>query len=431
MMKDKHPVVDLIETLYKSRDLIALAYDSDFDLHFDKHNSKESQLIERLSHMQLTAIHHDDSFYLDTNLRRLIDRGLRQDTISYLDADMGSELSGLEYEFNQYNSALLKGDAKVLKTTLRELRVRFLAINQKLNNNAEELNHRTHMHYGRSDYGYERKAENIYFQDQLSKLKESYYQIMQYLENDKFINNLEVDDMVTSLKGRTLRFIDKIDQTLRILRDNAYRIRSHELRSEKLRAMHRHMHSNSTDAFEISAERACKSDYYSRPSPIFVMGIPDISNPDLQPHYADIISRFKQKKISNDNLFTRERSNSVKSSVKQNKLSLPSAERLLKSALIQVHNEKTALLATDLLNNSEYQEDLTIQFWLFYLLNVNRSDKRIGSQSVTDFFNFYPLKSSVGGFTGNVRIKDVIISSKNAPKSIISTIKNEAVKKNA
>tara|TARA_R110000737_G_scaffold351893_1_gene395593 strand:- start:1807 stop:2382 length:576 start_codon:yes stop_codon:yes gene_type:complete len=191
------------------------------------------------------------------------------------------------------------------------------------------------------------------------------------------------------------------------------------------------MHSNSTDAFEISAERACKSDYYSRPSPIFVMGIPDISNPDLQPHYADIISRFKQKKISNDNLFTRERSNSVKSSVKQNKLSLPSAERLLKSALIQVHNEKTALLATDLLNNSEYQEDLTIQFWLFYLLNVNRSDKRIGSQSVTDFFNFYPLKSSVGGFTGNVRIKDVIISSKNAPKSIISTIKNEAVKKNA
>ena len=414
-MNTKHPVVKLIEDIYSSRELIATLYDCEGEGVLDNADPATKKQINKLSNLQLLISLHGDSYYLESDFTRLIDKGLRQDTISYLNSDVGNEIKKIKHVFDTYHEGKIKGQISVVRKNERELTKLFIAITQRFNTTAEELFKRVQANYGKMDYGNDRSRENQFYQDELEQLKESYHQVDKFLDAEAFQYDQLMINLSISYKGRTMGFFDKVSRTLTLLKEFAYRAREQEIRTEKLRALLDYIEMHPTDNFEDTENSVHECPVFMQmsdrmKSTIKVNSYPDIDNDAFEDAYGEMIEKIKAPTISSEP-FTREVSRTTETGVIKRVREQSKADKLLISVLKSVISNDKPILASDALSNLK-NSSLSLEYWLYFLRKNYSNNRRIGRRKIQTMFKIVPILDVKEGYSGNAVMKNVVISPK-------------------
>jgi hypothetical protein len=67
------------------------------------------------------------------------------------------------------------------------------------------------------------------------------------------------------------------------------------------------------------------------------------------------------------------------------------------------------------------EEFISIDYWLYFLLNFIHPDALIRRRRILDFVTPYPITEANPEFNGNRRLLDIVLASKNADKLAIRT----------
>ncbi len=411
-MNSKHPVIRLIEDIYSSRELIATLYDSEGEGVLDADDPSTKRQINKLSNLQLLISLHGDSYYLESDFTRLIDKGLRQDTISYLNSDVGNEIKKINHVFDIYHDARIKGQISIVRKNERELTKLFIAITQRFNATAEELFKRVQANYGKMDYGNDRARENKFYQDELEQLKESYHQVDKFLDAEVFQNDQLMINLSISYKGRTMGFFDKVSRTLTLLKEFAYRAREQEIRTEKLRALLDHIEMHPTDNFEDTENAVLQCPVFMQmsdrmKSTIKIRSYPNIDNDDFEEAYGEMIEKISVPSLSSEP-FSREPSIAKDTDLIKRVREQSRADKLLITVLKQVISSNKPILASDALSDMD-QMSMSLEYWLYFLRKNYSNNRRIGRRKIRAILNIVPILDIKEGYSGNAIMKNVVI----------------------
>jgi hypothetical protein len=412
-MEKKHPVVALIESMYNARDLIAALYDSEDEVIIDENKKSVSSQLGQLLNLQLLIPVSENTYYLDSDFSRLIDKGLRQDTISYLNSDIGAEINKIQHVFEAYKEAVINVKTASIPRYRKELNKLFIAITQRFNNTADELFNRAQLSYGKQEYGNERILENQYYQDELERLKKSYYEVTLFLEAEQFRADPMMSDLTIILKGRTMGFFDKATRTLKLLKEFSYRVREQEIRTEKLRTLNSYLKSNPTERFDNTMQKASECDSLCMSSPLKITTNIDHDNSEFFDLYAHILSQLKVKPSSEER-YQRQRSSCSDVDLDKVKRRTTLSEKLFLIFLEQTLTSKKAQFARNALNSFSEADEIDPQFWIYKLLNALQTNRRIDGIRLRAKFQYKIITKKDEGYSGNVIIQDIIL----APKSI-------------
>jgi hypothetical protein len=420
----KHPVVRLIEDIYSSREIIATLYDSEGEGVLNTDDPATKRQINKLSNLQLLISLHGDSFYLESDFTRLIDKGLRQDTISYLNSDVGNEIKKINHVFETYKECSIKGQISGVRKNERELTKLFIAITQRFNTTAEELFKRVQANYGKMDYGTDRARENKFYQDELEQLKESYHQVDKFLDVEAFQNNPLMINLSISYKGRTMGFFDKVSRTLTLLKEFAYRAREQEIRTEKLRALLDHIETHPTDNFEETENLVHECPVFlqmsnSMRSTVPVQSYPDINNDDFEEAYGSIIEKIRVSSTISES-FSREKSSTTPLDPIKRIREQSRADKLLISVMKSVVTFNKPMLASKALIHLG-DTNMTLEYWLYFLRKSYSNNRRLGKRKIKTILNIVPILDLQEGYSGNAVMKNVVI----APRSFSNQVLNQ------
>ena len=420
-MEQKHPVVSLIEKLYKSRDVIASLYDADDILTIESIDKYTLNQLNSLVNAQFVVSSGADAYSLDTDLTRLFDKGLRHDTISYLHADIGGEISKIKHSFSTYTNIKPGTHVEVIRRNKRELTKLFLGLSHRFNSTAEELFRRTQINFGRTDYTQSRALENKYYLQELEKLKNSYLQVISFLDADEFKQEPLIEDLTTTFKGRTMQFFDKIGQTISLVQQFAYRERKQEQRTTLLRRLMQHLKDNPALRFDDTIESGGNEGIYALPEPIQIRSAPDINNPVFIDGYLDVLAQLKLT-LKPTEAFQRDRSTCDITNLDQKEQQISLADTLLKKMFVYMVKSDYALTGVQLLEILDKEKQLDPKFWNYTLLNAFFTKRKINNIKIHQYLRHKPLYEVYDGNSGNRTVKDVVIASKTLPTEVLDNV---------
>jgi hypothetical protein len=420
-MNNKHPVVSLIEKLYHSREMIAELYDADDILHFDTPDKKTENLLNTLVNAQFVVPSGTDNYSLDTDLTRIFDKGLRQDTISYLHSDIGGEINKIKQSFITYVNIAPGPYDEARRKNKRELVKLFLALSHRFNSTAEELFRRTQINFGRSDYSQSRVLENKYYIEELERLKSSYEQVTALLDADEFHQEPLIDDLVTTFKGRTMQFFDKVGQTLTLLKEFSYREREQEERTKLLRKLNRYLDDNPTLFFDDTIEAGSKLGEFAIPRAIDLDSTPDLLNPLHLNDYLGILEKLKNTLKPTEN-FKRSRSSCDTSTIPQKERFVTLSDKLLKKMIVDVLQSNKPIKASDALIRFDQGQELPPQFWHYTVLHAFFTRRKINGHMITRYLQHKPVYAKFSDLSGNRHVKDVVIAPLKLSKELLENV---------
>lgn len=416
-MKNKHPVIQLIEDIHNAKEIIADLYDSESEGALDETDPSIVKQIAKLTNLQLLIPLESDTYSLDSDFSRLIDKGLRQDTISYLNTDVGSEIKKIAHVFDIYHEAKLNDRFSVANKHAKDLRRYFRALIQRFNLTADELFKRVQANYGKMSYSEDKSKENAFYQSELEQLKESYHEVTKFLESELYQNDIQMINQTATFMGRTMGFVDRVTHTLSLLKEFAYKAREQERQTEILRALLTHLESHPTETFENSEDKAVECKLFKRPSEsaggaFDIKTFPNIDNEDFEEIYGSIIEKIKTNTVRPEP-HIREESDIESTLQITKKRDVSVADKLLNSLLEKVHTKAKPMLGSDALN---FDANLSPSpdYWLYFLRKSFYNNKRIGNRriNINKKFRIIPIMEQPEGYSGNYILKNVIIAPK-------------------
>ncbi|GHE80175.1 hypothetical protein [Thalassotalea profundi] len=420
-MVSKHPVVSLIEKLYQSRDIVAELYDADDILQLNIPDKRTQNLVNNLVNAQFIVPSGTDNYSLDTDLTRIIDKGLRQDTISYLHSDIGGEVAKIRQSFITYANIGPGTHDEVRRKNKRELIKLFLALSHRFNSTAEELFRRTQVNFGRTDYSRARALENKYYLEELEKLKSSYHEVITLLDADEFHQEALIDDLVTTFKGRTMQFFDKVGQTLSLLKAFAYRERKQEEKTKLMRRLIKHLDDNPTLLFDDTIEAGGELNEFALPKAICMDSTPDLANPTHLDSYLSILEKLK-KTLKPKESFKRSRSSCDTSKIPKKEHFLTLSDKLLKQMILHVLKLNKPTKASDILKYFDPNNELPPQLWNYTILHAFFTRRKVHGHAITKHLQHKPIYAEFSKLSGNRHVKDAIIAPKRLPKEFLENV---------
>ncbi|TNC80861.1 MAG: hypothetical protein C9356_12105 [Oleiphilus sp.] len=423
-MSAKHQVVKLIEDLHSARELIATLYDSEGEGVLDSDDPVIKRQISILTNLQLLISLQGDTYYLESDFTRVIDKGLRVDTISYLNSDVGEEIAKIKHSFHQYQQSRRKGNPNTTRKYEKELIKLFIAITQRFNANADELYKRVQANYGKMDYGEDRASENKFYQDKLEALKDSYHEVDQFLDSEEFQSEPLMVNLSISYKGRTMGFFDRVGTTLKLLKDFAYRTREQEIRTEQLRALLEHIERHPTENFESTEASAHECPVFlqltdRRATTIQIQSYPDLDNDEFELAYGDLIEKLKEP-VNAVQPYEREKSAAVNThlvtTIRQQSL----ADKLLIESLRKIKTTNQPISAAQMLSETD-DPGVNLDYWMYYLRKSYVNNRRVGRVRLRSVVKVIPVVDVRGGYSGNALMTDVVMSPKSYSKEAMNT----------
>ena len=420
-MTNKHPVVSLLEKLYQSREMIADLYDADDILQLATPDKKTRNLLNVLVNAQFVVPSGTDNYSLDTDLTRIFDKGLRQDTISYLHSDIGGEVNKIKQSFRTYINIAPGAHDEVKRKNRRELVKLFLALSHRFNSTAEELFRRTQVNFGRSDYSQSRVLENKYYLEELERLKVSYEQVIALLDADEFHQEPLIDDLITTFKGRTMQFFDKVGQTIILLKAFSYKERKQEERTKLLRRLIRHLDDNPTLRFDDTIEAGGNIGEYTIPTPIQMASTPDFYNPKQLDGYLSILEKLK-KTLKPTERFKRSRSSCSTSSIAKKEQLIALSDKLLKQLIVNVLQSRKPIKASEALRVLDSNNELNPKFWNYTVLHAFFTRRKFNGHAITKHLQHKPIYADFSELSGNRHVIDAVIAPLKLPKEALEHV---------
>tara|TARA_R110001592_G_scaffold302869_1_gene574851 strand:- start:984 stop:2261 length:1278 start_codon:yes stop_codon:yes gene_type:complete len=415
-----NPVVDLIEEIYKARHQIAQAYDAG-EVEITEENER---IIEPLQKMLLVNHTASNKVRLLTDLTRLLDTALRKEGIIAINADLGMEVEAMDIEFTEYLEAERALNYDDSEKALSNIKSRLYAIYDRLNMSAIQLQSHVDLGFGLSNNLSSRSKENKYYLKEISKLVESFEKIRGVFAREGFQGSPIIRGYIHNIESKSLGVVDRIKQIQDLIRNNIFQQRVLEEKAVKIRALSKYIKERPSFYPGKAEDNAHQHSYFLKSQALAVLPYPDKDRNENRDILVSIIEDLQKRIKVETQKVQKEDSTLINSKSIAQQSVIPVCEKKAVIMLSQIHKNR-AVKSAKQFYIEQFEEGLeefiSIDYWLYFLLNFIHPDALIRKRRILDFVTPYPVTKANPEFNGNKRLLDIVLASKNADKLAIRT----------
>lgn len=289
-MKDS-PIVDIIDQLYKSRDIIAEAY------HSRTIEYEDNDKIQGLIQTRLAIKTGSDKLRLSRQLVKFLDYAILKDKIVRINNNLGGQIDALRMHCLSAQDENINSDARAQQFEYFEDGI--LEIEDELESMIVELCTRIERGFALSTSWKQRKRENEYYLNEISKLIEGLYATRKELSGEPFNDEEFFVSKITNLIIKFIGFHSRIQQAQKTISEFLFKQRVLSEKHQKIAAVSAYLKDNPLfTPYKIEAEQ---HPYFTSIEGIRFNAYADIANKSIEADLTEIVISVQQS-ISQENL---------------------------------------------------------------------------------------------------------------------------------
>lgn len=402
-----HPIVEMLEQIYRARHQIAASYD-DRGITLD---DEEAMLIQPLIKSYFMRRKGDNEFRLSARFRSLFDLPLRRQKISSIDTSLGDEVKALELAMHIMSEGGHDGVRHETRMEhLGEVEDIIDSIHDLLEDTATKIQNRLNSNFGLLASSKAKQAENQSYLIDLEKLIESFNETRARLHEEPFTDDLDVMGYIQNLEAKCLPIIDKIKRCQNTIREFLFKQREIEHKARRIRGVITHLKKNPGFYPEIAESECDTTPLFAKSEPIKMSGYPDIKSRYSREVMAELVVEIQQRtQLPQVSIVEKQDSHLDTHEMETEEEQIPVAITAVMNMLSYVYKENVKISLKSYWNKNDGGMLIALDEFAFEAINFLQSNPHIDDMPVLDYVNFELDLIDDPVFSGNKWLNDIIV----------------------